>query len=582
MIQTRLSSVQERAVAHLRDAGKIRPADLERLRARAEREGTDRGLAYLVVEERLASAAVLREALFEVTGIRPLDLDAVPPAGEAIRLLPPEVLRQLGALPVSLDGRSMQVAVSDLYDLEASQRIQALTGLDVQLNLADEHTLWRHIDEHAGARAPQASDSRDAAGLLREAASEIREQKAKIKLRRDIDVIVERSRVPKLVDEILREGVIRGASDIHVQFFPGYGWVRFRIDGSLVEWDHRLEPELEEDLLGRIKALASETMNTSNRRTPQDGRIRREINGRQVEFRVSTLPTVCGEKAVLRILDNTTQALEFGALGLEGRDLEKVRRAIGQSHGMVLLTGPTGSGKTTTLYTMLKAVSDPSRNVITVEDPVERQVEGIAQVQVRHAEDRDADMSYAVVLKSILRQDPNVIMVGEIRDRETAEIAVQASMTGHLVLSTVHTNDAPGTITRLLDMGLEPFKIVGAVSLVIAQRLVRRICKGCVREVAPEPEKVAAVGPEGRRLAGVRTYAGTGCTHCSGTGYRGRIGVYEIMEMDERIRPLVLQRKSEQEISAAARGAHLVTLRAAGVERVRQGITTIDEVLRET
>jgi type IV pilus assembly protein PilB len=320
-----------------------------------------------------------------------------------------------------------------------------------------------------------------------------------------------------------------------------------------------------------------------NRLTPQDGRLtlaRRDL--RPVEFRVSTVPTVNGEKAVLRVVDNNTQPLVLGDLGFAGPTLEILTRAIQKAWGMVLVTGPTGSGKSTTLYSMLAALARPEVNIVTIEDPVENRIPMVTQIPIRRSEDQRTSLTYASALRFLLRQDPNIMMIGEIRDSETAETATRAAMTGHLVLSTLHTNDAPSAVSRLLDMGVEPYNVAGTLRLVIAQRLVRRTCDNCKEPYDPAPELLALAGIEARRTGSTRFMRGSGCDACGRTGYRGRIGIFEMLEINDPIRRLIAQRRPDSEIASAGLANHMQPLRQAGWTRIRQGVTTLEEIIKET
>jgi len=384
-----------------------------------------------------------------------------------------------------------------------------------------------------------------------------------------------------LVNRLLVEAYRRGASDIHIEPYEKDLAVRFRVDGLLSDFGS-LPPRVRESVATRIKVLAS--LDIAERRLPQGGRIRVRIRqhekARDLDFRVSCLPTVWGEKIVLRLLDQARLMLDMAELGFEAASLERFQAAIARPYGIVLVTGPTGAGKTNTLYSALASLNRRDRNIMTAEDPVEFNVRGVNQVQIRES----VGLSFAVALRELLRQDPDVIMVGEIRDYETAEIAVKAALTGHLVLATLHTNDAPSTVSRLVNMGIEPFLVGTAVHLVQAQRLVRRVCSGCKADVTKEAHarSLVAAGFGADELAELRLYRGQGCAACGGSGYRGRVGLYETLEMSERIRDLVMVGATPIEIRRAALEEGMLTLRMSGLEKIRRGITTLEEVLRET
>ncbi|MGE0554152.1 MAG: GspE/PulE family protein, partial [Gemmatimonadales bacterium] len=366
-----------------------------------------------------------------------------------------------------------------------------------------------------------------------------------------------------------------GASDIHVECFEHELRVRYRVDGVLHEV---MKPpvKMRAALISRIKILSQ--LNIAERRVPQDGRLKLKMGTRVIDFRVSTLPCLFGEKIVLRILDKGNLTLDLGTFGFEPKAEEDLLKAILNPYGMVLVTGPTGSGKTTTLYSALQRINTVETNIMTAEDPVEYNLMGINQVQVRP----EIGLTFAAALKAFLRQDPNVIMIGEIRDLETGGIAIKAALTGHLVLSTLHTNDAPSTITRMIDMGIEPFNVAAAVNLLVAQRLVRRICSGCKQPHQYKPEEIKASGLEPALIARLQFMKGTGCEMCGGTGYKGRAGLYEVMAMSLELRRMVLRGASVNELREQAVKEGMLTLRMDGIVKIEKGVTTLEEVLKET
>jgi type IV pilus assembly protein PilB len=377
--------------------------------------------------------------------------------------------------------------------------------------------------------------------------------------------------VVKLVNTLLAEAVKQGASDIHIEPYEKFMRVRYRIDGILQEV---MEPpiKLRAAITSRMKIMAE--LDIAERRIPQDGRIKLKVGQKKIDLRVSTLPCIFGEKVVMRILDKGNLTLDLANFGLEEVALKHVYDNVAKPYGMVLVTGPTGSGKTTTLYSCLSRVNQVDVNIMTAEDPVEYNLDGINQVQVRD----DVGLTFAAALKAFLRQDPNIVMVGEIRDLETGSIAVKAALTGHLVFSTLHTNDAPATINRMIDMGIEPFLVASSTNLIMAQRLVRRICKNCKQPEAVPPEALVEIGlPEGTEV-----FHGKGCEKCNGSGYAGRQGLYEVMPITPALRELILDRASTSEIRKQAQKEGMLTLRQDGLVKVQKGITTIEEVLRET
>ncbi|MDQ3605199.1 MAG: Flp pilus assembly complex ATPase component TadA, partial [Gemmatimonadota bacterium] len=386
---------------------------------------------------------------------------------------------------------------------------------------------------------------------------------------------VDEAPVVKLINGILTDAVRRGASDIHFECYEHEVRLRYRIDGVLQEV-MRPPVRMRAALISRFKILSD--LNIAERRLPQDGRIKLRVGKRVIDFRVSTLPTLFGEKIVLRILDKSNLTLDLEKFGMEPRAEEHFMRAISNPYGMVLVTGPTGSGKTTTLYSALSRISSPELNVLTAEDPIEYNLHGINQVQVRS----EIGMTFAAALRAFLRQDPNIIMVGEIRDIETGSIAIKAALTGHLVLSTLHTNDAASTITRMIDMGIEAFNVASAVNLITAQRLLRRICKSCKEPVEYPPEYLRAAGITPEEAEEVTFYRGRGCDECGHSGYRGRQGLYEVMAMSPTLRRMILQGASTAELQAQAIEEGMLTLRMDGMVKAKRGITTLEEVIKET
>ena len=577
---------QDAAVRWLLDRGvvaeaQVRHAETARAADPGRPELLDHLIAAGVLPREQAHAALA--AIFR--GEKVADLDAyapVPPDVES--LLDPEVSRRLGALPLARSGGVLEVAVCDPYDLAVLAEVEGHLGgaLQPQPVLCDAHAIYARIAELAARAGPDAEPLGDVGDLTQRAATEAGARAGGGSTA--LDRQVRESAVSQLTDRILQDAVRQGASDIHIEFFPGHGWVRLRIDGVLREWG-RLPPGLEQDLVGHIKARSS-GMDSVNRLMPQDGRLTLAAAGRggtrTVEFRVSSIPTVNGEKAVLRVVDQNTQSLNLGDLGFAGPSLEMLLRAMHQAWGMVLVTGPTGSGKSTTLYSMLAALARTEVNIVTIEDPVERRIPMVTQIPIRRTEDQRTSLSYASALRFLLRQDPNVMMIGEIRDAETAETATRAAMTGHLLLSTLHTNDAPSAVSRLLDMGVEPYNVAGTLRLVIAQRLVRRICIQCRVPDEPDPALLALAGVEPRRLGSVRFMRGAGCDACGETGYRGRVGIFEMLEVNDAIRRLIAQGRPDKEIAAAGLANHMQPLRQAGWARIREGLTTLEEILKET
>ena len=486
---------------------------------------------------------------------------------EAVQLVPETLARDLQVLALSREGDLLEVAVSDPLDLVALDHLRALTGCRLAVWVAAPSELGEVIEqfyselrttEHLGAIL----DNLDVTTSTTEES--------------DIDLAalrqqVEDAPVVRLVNLMIAEAIDARASDIHVEPARDRVTVRFRIDGVLHEV---MKPpkHLQMAIVSRIKVLAD--LDIAVRLLPQDGRLSVHLPDREVDLRVSTLPTAHGEKVVMRLFDKSAFERRIENLGLEGAALEAFVRAIRQPHGMVLISGPTGSGKTTTLYSALQAIKSVHRNLITVEDPIEYHIEGVAQV---HANAK-VGMTFARALRAILRQDPDVLMIGEIRDTETADIAVKSALTGHLVFSTVHANDAPGTLTRLADMGVPRYLVGSAMSLVMAQRLVRRVCERCKELVPATPEALASLGPDAALLEDRLVPHGRGCMACKQTGYAGRVALFEVLEMDRDLRRLVLDGVHEDGIRRHAVANGFTTLRRVGLHKVLEGVTTIDEV----
>jgi type IV pilus assembly protein PilB len=487
---------------------------------------------------------------------------------EVVRLIPEHLARQSGVLGLKKEGDQLEVAMGDPLDVVSIDHLRALTGCSsIKVWLARPTEVREAIDEFY-----QQIRTRERVGEIFEKldltpGSEGEDDVDLATLRQQ----VEDAPVVRLVNLMLAEAIDARASDIHVEPLRERITVRFRIDGMLHEV---MKPpkNLQMAIVSRIKVLAD--LDIAVRLLPQDGRLTVHLPDREVDIRVSTLPTAFGEKVVLRLFDKRAFAREIANLGLEGGSLDAFRRAIHQPYGMLLISGPTGSGKTTTLYSALNEIKSVHRNLLTVEDPIEYHIEGVNQV---HANQK-VGMTFARALRSILRQDPDVIMVGEIRDAETADIAVKSALTGHLVLSTVHANDAPGTVTRLVDMGVPRYLVGSAVTLVMAQRLVRRICDRCRETFIAEAEHVGALGEDAEALQGRTIARGRGCLACKQTGYSGRTAVFEVLELSKGIRRMVLDGLNEDQIKQKSVSEGLITLRKSGIRKVLDGSTTVDEI----
>ena len=509
-----------------------------------------------------------------------------------IKLVPAETAQKYQIVPLARSGATLTIAMTDPTNVFAMDDIKFMTGYNVEPVVASETAVVEAIQKYYGRAAAAAGGGASASAL--EVASRALEEMptladgvGDVEVLEDLEEISaemlarqgEEAPVIKLVNVILMSAIQKGASDIHIEPYEKELRVRYRIDGVLY---NIMQPPMKfrDAMTSRIKIMAK--LDIAEKRLPQDGRIkiRFQDNGaaKDIDFRVSSLPTLFGEKIVMRLLDKDKLMLDMTRLGFEPESLTRFEAAIQRPWGMVLVTGPTGSGKTNTLYSSISRINTPETNIMTAEDPVEFNLAGVNQVQVRE----NIGLNFAAALRSFLRQDPNIILVGEIRDFETAEIAVKAALTGHLVLSTLHTNDAPSTVNRLMNMGIEPFLVASSLNLVCAQRLVRRICTNCKE---PHPTAAPALMQAGFSAEDASTVIpnrGRGCEKCNNTGYKGRVGLYEVMEVTDELRELILVGASALELRRKAVEEGMLTLRSSGLRKVKDGVTTIDEVVRET
>jgi type IV pilus assembly protein PilB len=496
-----------------------------------------------------------------------------------VKLIPFETAKRYQILPLSRVGASLTIAMVDPTNVFAMDDIKFMTGFNIEPVVASESSILEGIDKAYGATKEEDLEQVMLSMTeMDEADVELQADQAELGLA-DLERAADEAPIVKLVNLVLTDAVKRGASDIHMEPYEKEFRVRFRIDGVL---QHIATPPLKvkDAIISRVKIMSK--LDISEKRLPQDGRIMLKMNigGRkkQLDFRVSTLPTLWGEKIVLRLLDKENLRLDMTKLGFEPESLVKFEKAILKPYGMVLVTGPTGSGKTNTLYSAISQLNKPDTNIMTAEDPVEFQLAGVNQVQMKE----QIGLNFATALRAFLRQDPNIILVGEIRDFETAEIAIKAALTGHLVLSTLHTNGAPETITRLMNMGIEPFMVATSVHLICAQRLIRRICKECTAVVDVPQQTLVEEGFSPEEAKTVKIQKGKGCAVCNSTGYKGRCGLYEVMEVDDEIRELILVGASALELKKKAIERGMITLRRSGLIKVAAGMTTLEEVARET
>jgi len=555
------TAAKDKIAGQLLEAGLVEEAHLAKGRELQKKEGGSLGQALVKIG--VIDETTFAEFVGKIYNLPVLSLGKIDIEMECIDLIPADVARKFQVLPISRAGRVLTVVMANPSNIFAIDDIKFITGLDVQPAVAGEMAIKKYIDKFYA--------TTDSLASIMEGIED------DIELVEDLDeeditgLEGQNAPVVKLVNTLLAEAVKLGASDIHIEPYERHMRVRYRIDGVLSEV---MQPpiKLKNAITSRLKIMAE--LDIAERRIPQDGRIKLKIGSKKIDLRVSVLPCIFGEKVVMRILDKSNLNLDLADFGMEQKAIDDIYEAIAAPFGMVLVTGPTGSGKTTTLYSCLSKLNDTQRNIMTAEDPVEYNIDGINQVQVREA----VGLTFASALKAFLRQDPNIVMVGEIRDLETGGIATKAALTGHLVLSTLHTNDAPSTINRMIDMGIEPFLVASSTVLIMAQRLVRRTCRNCKEEIKLSEEALRDLKLE----PGTSVFKGKGCDQCNGTGYSGRQGLYEVMPITPEIREQILDRASTTEIRKLAIKQGMLTLREDGMIKVAKGVTTVEEVLRET
>jgi type IV pilus assembly protein PilB len=511
-------------------------------------------------------------ALGAQSGMEVVDLDAVEVDTEVVNKVPVNYCETYLVCPVAFDGKVLTVALADPLNVNVLDELKFLVGCEVQGAVSNKDAVERAIKKYYEGQTGATLDDilkefgTDDAALVEEGTGLSVE---------DLEKAANSTPVIKLLNTLLLQAIHDHASDVHIEPFESDLKIRYRIDGVLYEImspPHRLGAAL----TSRVKVMSK--LDISEVRLPQDGRIELNIGGRPVDLRVSTLPTMFGESVVMRILDRSNVSLDLEKIGLRHKDLALVRQLIEKPNGIVLVTGPTGSGKTTTLYSALNEANKIDVKIITTEDPVEYDLDGIVQVQINE----EIGLTYANCLRSILRQDPDTILVGEIRDLETAQIAIEAALTGHLVFSTLHTNDAPSVVTRMVDLGVEPYMLSATLEAVVAQRLVRKICDECKKQYTPTEEELFELELTPEVIKGKKFYYGEGCKRCNNTGYRGRQGIFEIMLLNEKLKQMVIDNASTADLRREARQAGMRTLREAGIVAIYDGYTTIEEVVKET
>ncbi len=537
---------------------------------------SDSTLADLVKERKLVNDDQFLQATAEVHGMRVANLEETKPQPEAVKLVPKNMAELYHLVPLTYEGNTLTVAMSDPNGLQAMDDLKNLLGIQVVSPVLAPHSQI----EALLVRAYSATKEESILTLLAEIEADPDVGAASMRRETSIDLddqteLANSQPVRKLINMVLLMAIRDHASDVHFEPFEDEYKMRYKCDGVLYEM---VPPprHLATAIASRIKVMAN--LDIAERRLPQDGKIELNLGGNRVDMRVSVLPTLFGESVVIRVLDKSSVGLSLERIGMPTFLLGQFRQVIKKPNGIVLVTGPTGSGKTTTLYSALSELNDIDTKIITTEDPVEYEIDGIVQCPINH----EIDLTFAAALRSILRQDPDIILVGEIRDLETAQIAIQASLTGHLVFSTLHTNDAPSSITRLRDMGVEPFLITACVEAIQAQRLVRKICTACRTPYDPTREQSMEVGLTAEQAKGKKFFYGEGCAKCNNLGFKGRTGLYELMIMDDDLRDMVSRGASTDQLKAYTRRKGVASLRDAGLEALFNGVTTLDEVVRET
>ncbi|MEW6156909.1 MAG: ATPase, T2SS/T4P/T4SS family [Verrucomicrobiota bacterium] len=564
----------ERIADALVEDGLLSTKQVEELLEKQKKEGTR--LLKLILEKSYVSEMDMVVSMGRVLNTPPVNLARIGIPPEVATLVPKEVANNHRVLPVSRLDNRLYLAMADPLNVLALDDVKRITRLEVFPMIASEKAITdklNNLDTAKGSMEEIIQDAQKQAEL--EAEAENLELSKEVIEDLNVDQLAastEEAPVIKLANLILVQAIKDRASDIHIEPFEKVVRLRYRIDGALV--DATPPPKnLQIALMSRLKIMSN--LNIAERRLPQDGRMRMKVGAKEVDLRVSFLPTVHGEKCVLRVLDKSNLSASIEKLGMDSDTFRRFKSAVDAPHGLLLVTGPTGSGKTTTLYSALNELNNPDYNIITVEDPVEFQIPGINQVPVN----KDIGLTFASALRSILRQDPDIIMIGEIRDEETAEIAVEAALTGHQVLSTMHCNDAPGAIARLDDMGIAPFLISSSVILSCAQRLMRRICSLCKEPVTYPPKMYQDLDIDAKMFDGVTLYKGRGCDRCKNSGYAGRAAIIEVMTVTDEIRKLIIQRASAMEVGKLAVSQGMKTLRMVALDKAREGISTLEQVL---
>ncbi|HIV06647.1 MAG TPA: Flp pilus assembly complex ATPase component TadA [Candidatus Merdousia gallistercoris] len=570
-----MTSADDFVLQLIQDKGLVPPDIIKLGREQLVSEGVpptdiDSKLIDLIVDKRYCKYEDITYLLSQEFNIPLISLQDIRVDESVLKLLPQDILRKYNVFPISSSGGQLELAISDPMDMDSVDDISHILNMSVDLRLASPEEIKRAIDDHFGVNAYGDVFGDEIAGQNSSAASG-----NTLATGNEAGVSEEEAPIIRYVHKLITEAVKRRASDIHLEPLEKRFRIRYRIDGVLIEVENppkRLQPSI----ISRLKLMAN--ISIAEKRVPQDGRIQITFNNKEIDLRVSSLPTVYGESIVMRILDKEGLRLGLPELGFFSDDQAVFERIVGMADGIFLVTGPTGSGKSTTLYSALNFLNHPDRKIITVEDPVEYQMTGINQVQVR----REVGMTFAAALRSMLRQAPNIIMIGEIRDLETAEIAINASLTGHMVFSTLHTNDAPSAVTRLVDIGVKPFLVSASLRAALAQRLVRKICTNCKSVYAPDPRTLQAIGINEIEAAKITFYHGDGCPKCNGIGFKGRMGIFEIFIVNEELQQMIYEGRTLVELRTKARELGMRSMREDGIRKVGGGLTTADEVLKVT
>jgi len=570
-----VTSADDFVLQLIQDKGLVPPDIIKLGREQLVSEGVpptdiDSKLIDLIVDKRYCKYEDITYLLSQEFNIPLISLQDIRVDESVLKLLPQDILRKYNVFPISSSGGQLELAISDPMDMDSVDDISHILNMSVDLRLASPEEIKRAIDDHFGVNAYGDVFGEEIAGQNSSAAAG-----NTLATGNEAGVSEEEAPIIRYVHKLITEAVKRRASDIHLEPLEKRFRIRYRIDGVLIEVENppkRLQPSI----ISRLKLMAN--ISIAEKRVPQDGRIQITFNNKEIDLRVSSLPTVYGESIVMRILDKEGLRLGLPELGFFSDDQAVFERIVGMADGIFLVTGPTGSGKSTTLYSALNFLNHPDRKIITVEDPVEYQMTGINQVQVR----REVGMTFAAALRSMLRQAPNIIMIGEIRDLETAEIAINASLTGHMVFSTLHTNDAPSAVTRLVDIGVKPFLVSASLRAALAQRLVRKICTNCKSVYAPDPRTLQAIGINEIEAAKITFYHGDGCPKCNGIGFKGRMGIFEIFIVNEELQQMIYEGRTLVELRTKARELGMRSMREDGIRKVGGGLTTADEVLKVT